>query len=195
MEEDKGCNKCGIGFPRISSVSSEERIREHEVIHHRIRCGECDRSFVSSVHLNYHLTYNHDVRCNICRSYCETNSAEKYALVAENAGKEIMEIGLAEQKEATTVIEEDLKCIIKKVTYSHNEKLQEMAKFLDAGYSGQEAQEWANLLYLPFPLTPEKDVRYNVGSWVQLGLYEASVDEQITKVKKITVKRCHMLKV
>ena len=105
-----------------------------------------------------------------------------------------MEIGLAEQKEATTVIEEDLKCIIKTVTYSHDEKLQEMAKFLDAGYSGQEAQEWAHLLYLPFPLTPEKDVSYNVGSWVQLGLYEASVDEQITKVKKITVKRCHMLK-
>ena len=47
-----------------------------------------------------------------------------------------MEIGLAEQKEATTIIEKDLKCIIKKVTCSHNEKLQEMAKFLDAGYSG-----------------------------------------------------------
>ena len=122
MEEDKGCNKCGIGFPQISSVSSEERIREHEVIHHGIRCGECDRCFVSSVHLNYHLTYNHDVRCNNCRSYCEPNCAKKYALVAEIAGKEIMEIELAEQKEATTVIEEDLKCIIKKVTYSHSKK-------------------------------------------------------------------------
>ena len=66
MEKDKGCNKCGIGFPQIGKITSEERIREHEVIHHGIRCGECDRSFVSSVHLRYHLTYNHDVRCSVC---------------------------------------------------------------------------------------------------------------------------------
>ena len=105
-----------------------------------------------------------------------------------------MEKGLEEKKEATKVAEKDLKSLVKGVTYSHNEKFQEMAKFVDAGYSGREAQEWSNLLYLPFPLTPEKDVNSNIGSWIQLGLYEASVDEQIAKVKQIDIKKCHMLK-
>ena len=194
MERDKGCYKCGIGFPQIGNVTSEERIREHEMIHHGIHCKECDRYFISSVHLKYHLTYNHDTKCNDCFSYCEQNCAEKYALVAETAGKEKMEKGLAEKKEATKDIEKDLKCIVKGVTYSHNEKLEEMAKFVDAGYSGREAQEWSHLLYLPFPLTPEEDVNYNMGSWIQLGLYEASVDEQIAKVNQIIIKKCHMLK-
>ena len=115
MEKDKGCYKCGIGFPTIGKVTSEERIREHEVIHHGIQCRECDRDFISNVHLRYHLTCNHDTRCNDCLSYCEQNCAKKYALAAETAGKEKMEKGLAEKKEATKDIEKDLKCIAKGV--------------------------------------------------------------------------------
>ena len=30
MEKDKECYKCGIGFPQIGTITSEERIGEHE---------------------------------------------------------------------------------------------------------------------------------------------------------------------
>ena len=132
------CYKCGIGFPQIGDVKSEERVREHEVIHHGLLCKECNRFFVSSVHLKYHLTFNHDTKCNDCFSYCEQNCAEKYALGAEAAGKEKMERGLAEKKEATEDAEEELKSVIREVTYRHIEKFQEMAKYVDAGYSEQK---------------------------------------------------------
>ena len=113
MEKDSKCYKCGIGFPQIGDVKSEERVREHEVIHHGLLCKECNRFFVSSVHLKYHLTFNHDTKCNDCLSYCEQSCAEKYALGAEAAGKEKMKRGLAEKKEATKGAEEELKRMLR----------------------------------------------------------------------------------
>ena len=68
-----------------------------------------------------------------------------------------------------------------------------MAKHVDSGYSGPEAEQWSKLLYLPFPMMPEKDVSSNIRSWIQLGEYEASVDEQIAKVNQIVIKKCHLL--
>ena len=61
---------------------------------------------------------------------------------------------------------------------------------MDSGYSGPEAEQWSKLLYLPFPMIPEKDVSSNIRSWIQLGNYEASVDEQIAKVNQIVIRKC-----
>ena len=108
MEKDKECYKCGIGFPQVGTITSEERIREHEIIPHKVHCKECDKFFVSSVHLKYHLQFNHNTKCNDCFSYCDQNCAEKYALGAETAGKEKMEKGLAEKREAIKDAEEQL---------------------------------------------------------------------------------------
>ena len=51
-----------------------------------------------------------------------------------------------------------------------------MATSVDTGYSGPEAEQWSKLLYLPFPMMPEKDVSRNIMSWIQLGDYEALID-------------------
>ena len=185
MEKDKECYKCGIGFPQIGTITSEERIGEHEKIPHKFHCRECDKFFISSVHLKYHLEFNHDAKCNDCISYCEQKCAENYALGAEIAGKEKMKEGLAEKKKAIEDAEAQLKCLIRKLTYNHNETFEDMAKQVDRGYSGREAQQWSKLLYLPFPIMPEKDVNSNIRSWLQLSEYEASVDEQIVKVNQI----------
>ena len=96
MEEAKKCRECGIGFPRIGIISSEERILEHEKTPHEVHCNECGTFFVSDVHLKYHLEFNHDARCIDCCSFCERTCSEKYALKVELAGKEKMEMGLAE---------------------------------------------------------------------------------------------------
>ena len=118
---------------------------------------------------------------------CEKKSAENYALGAEIAGKEKMKEGLAEKKKAIEDAEAQLKCLIRKLTYNHNETFEDMAKQVDRGYSGREAQQWSKLLYLPFLIMPEKDVNSNIRSWLQLSEYEASVEEQIVKVSDINL--------
>ena len=104
-----------------------------------------------------------------------------------------METGLAEKRVAITDAEAELRHLINALTYSHKEVFQDMAKHVDSGYSGPEAEQWSKLFYLPFPMMPEKDVSSNIRSWIQLGDYEASVDEQISKVNQIVIKKCHLL--
>ena len=193
MERTKKCFECGLGFPRVGIITSEERLREHEKTPHEVQCRECGTFFVSDVHVKYHLGFNHDTRCIDCYSYCERSCSEKYALKAELTGKEEMEMGLAEKKIAITDAEAELKNLINGLTNSHKETFQNMAKYVDIGYSGPEAEQWSKLLYLPFPMMPEKDVSSNIMSWIQLGDYEASVDEQISKVNQIVIKKCPLL--
>ena len=102
MEEAKKCRECGIGFPRIGIISSEERLNDHEQTPHEVHCKECGTFFVSDVHLKYHLQFNHDARCIDCCSFCERTCLEKYALKAELDGKEEMETDLAEKRVAIT---------------------------------------------------------------------------------------------
>ena len=104
MEKDKECYKCGIGFPQIGTITSEERISEHEITPHEVLCKECDKFFVSSVHLRYHLEFNHDAKCNDCFAYCEQKCAENYALGAEAADKGEIENGLAENRKLSKML-------------------------------------------------------------------------------------------
>ena len=99
MEKDKECFKCGIGFPRRGTITSEERLSEHEATPHEVLCKECNKFFISSTHLRYHLEFNHNAKCKDCFAYCEQKCAENYALGAEAAGKGEIEKGLAEKKE------------------------------------------------------------------------------------------------
>ena len=111
---------------------------------------------------------------------------------AEAADKGEIEKGLAEKQEAIKDAEAHLECLTRGMTYNHIEMLQSMAKAIDKGYSGREALQWSKLLYLPFPMMPEKNVSNKARSWIQLSEYEASVDEQIAKVNQIVIKKCHM---
>ena len=166
MEKDKECCKCGIGFPQIGTITSEERLREHEKTPHEVQCRECGTFFVSDVHVKYHLGFNHDTRCVDCYSYCERSCSEKYALKAELAGKEEMEMGLAEKKTAIADAEAELEDLVEGLTNSHKETFQNMATSVDTGYSGPEAEQWSKLQYFPCPMIPEKDVSRDVMSWI-----------------------------
>ena len=86
MEKADKCSECGIGFPQIGTITSKESLLEHEITPHEVHCKECGKFFVSSVHLKYHLEFNHDARCIDLLSYCEGNCSEKYALEAEVEG-------------------------------------------------------------------------------------------------------------
>ena len=152
MEEAKRCYKCGIGFPQIGIISSEERLKDHEQTPHVIDCKECETYFVSDVHLKYHIQFYHDARCVDCCSFCDRTCSEQYAIKTELAGKEEMERGLAEKRVAVTDAEEELRHLIDALTYSHKTVFQDMAKCVDVGYSGPEAIQWSRLLYLPFPM-------------------------------------------
>ena len=140
MEKADKCSECGIGFPQIGTITSKESLLEHEITPHEVHCKECGKFFVSSVHLKYHLEFNHDTRCIDCCSYCERTCSEKYALKAELAGKEEMEMGLAEKKIAITDAEAEVKHLIRGLTNNHKETFQNMAKYVDIGYTRQEAE-------------------------------------------------------
>ena len=56
MEGIKKCFECGLGFPRIGIITSEERLREHEKTPHEVQCRECGTFFVSDAHVKYHLS-------------------------------------------------------------------------------------------------------------------------------------------
>ena len=97
MEKTKKCFDCGIGFPQVGIITPEERLREHEKNPHEVQCKECGVFFISDAHLKYHLGFNHDTKCLDCYSYCERSCSESYALKAELAGKEEIEMGLVDR--------------------------------------------------------------------------------------------------
>ena len=166
MERTKKCFECGLGFPRVGNITSEARLQEHRKTPHEVQCRECGTFFVSDAHVKYHLGFIHDNRCVHCYSYCEHSCSETYALTVELAGKEEMEMGLAEKKTAIADAETELEDLVEGLTNSHKETLQNMATSVDTGYNGPEAEQWSKLLYLPYPMKPEKDVSRNIMSWI-----------------------------
>ena len=110
------CFECGLGFPRIGVITPEERLCEHEKTPHGVQCRECGKFFVSDAHVKYHLGFNHDTRCLDCCSYCERTCSEKYALKAELAGKEKIEMGLAEKNTAIADAEAELIDLVNALT-------------------------------------------------------------------------------
>ena len=100
MERTKRCLVCGLGFPKLGSLTPEMRLQQHENTPHRSRCLECGVFFVSYAHTKYHLRYMHDNKCLHCHSYCDSSCSETYGLATESAGSEEMEMGQTEKKTA-----------------------------------------------------------------------------------------------
>ena len=140
MEEIKRCFKCGIGFHRIGIISPEERLKDHEQTPHVIDCKECENHFVSDVHLKYHIEFYHDARCGDCCSFCDRTCSEQYAIKTELAGREEMEKGLTEKRDAVTDAEEELEHLIDEKTSNHMTVFEDIAKCVDVGFSGPEAR-------------------------------------------------------
>ena len=146
MERTKKCFECGLGFPRVGNLTSEARLQEHRKTPHKSQCRECGTFFVSEAHVKYHLGYIHDNRCLHCHSYCENSCSETYALTVELAGREEMEMGLAEKKTAIEEAEVELEELVERLTDNHKETFQNMAASIDTGYTGLEAEQWSKLL-------------------------------------------------
>ena len=72
------CSICHLGFLKIGSLSAEKRLDDHRGMIHSQRCRECNKDFVSEIHLQYHLRYSHDTVCMYCDSYCGDKCSEKF---------------------------------------------------------------------------------------------------------------------
>ena len=82
----------------MEGLKSEVRLQRHEKTPHKIPCGECDIVFISITHLNFHLQYSHDCRCQHCDTLCEGSCSEIYASAIETAGNVAMEKEKIEKK-------------------------------------------------------------------------------------------------
>ena len=72
------CSICQLGFVKIGNLSSKKRLESKLDIFHSHKCRECNKDFVSEIHLRYHLKYSHDVVCMHCNSYCGDVCSEKF---------------------------------------------------------------------------------------------------------------------
>ena len=73
------CSICQLRFVKIWNLSSVKRLEDHSGTIHSQKCRECNKDFVSGIHLQYHLRYSHDVVCMYCNSYCGDMCSEKFA--------------------------------------------------------------------------------------------------------------------
>ena len=148
MEEVRSCYECGIGFKRIGIISIEERLEDHELTPHVIECRECEKQFISDVHLKYHIETDHDARCADCCSFCNKTCSIQYATGTELTGKEAMENGIMERRDAVADAMEDLEYHVGKKTNSHMTVFEDIARRVDIGFSRPEAIQWSRLMYL-----------------------------------------------
>ena len=162
MDRTKKCLECGLGFPRVGSLTPEMRLQQHRNTPHRSQCRECGVFFASDAHVKYLLSYMHDNRCLHCHSYCDNSCSETYALTVELTGSKEMKMGLAEKKTAVEDAEIELEELIERLTINHTDAIQNMATSIDTGYTDFEAEKWCKLLYFPSPMMPERNVSKNV---------------------------------
>ena len=194
MEETQCCHKCGIGFKQVGLLSLEERLENHQRLPHVIECAECEDTFISHTHLRYHIETQHDARCGDCCSFCNRTCSIQYATVTELTATWGMEEGIAGKQDAVAGAMESLEQCIEKKTRNHMKMVEDMARQVDAGFDGLEAIYWSRLIYIPHPKTLNKNVSKKVKEWVRLSEFEIALDEQMEKVKQITIKRCPMLR-
>ena len=188
MEEIQGCYRCGIGFKQVGFLSPEERLEDHEQTPYVIECKECEDYFISDAHLKYHIETFHDARCADCCSFCNRTCTIQYASGTELTGKEAMENGIMERRDAVADAMEDLEYHVGKKTNSHMTIFEDIARRVDVGFSGPEAIQWCRLIYFPIPKMLEKDVSKKVKTWVQYSDFEMAIDDQIAEIKMINIK-------
>ena len=162
MDRTKRCLVCGLGFPKVGSLTSEMRLQQHKNTPHRSQCLECGLFFVSDAHVKYHIGYVHDNKCLHCHSYCESNCSEKYGLTIESAGSEEMETGQIEKITAVEDAEVGLEELVEGLTTNHLDDVQNMAMSIYTGYTDFEAEKWCKLSYFPSPMIPERNVSRKV---------------------------------
>ena len=151
MEEIQCCYKCGIGFKQVGLLSQEERLKDHEQIPHRIKCGECEDFFISYSHLKYHIETQHDARCADCCMFCNRTCSIQYAMKTELTGERAMEDGITEKRDTVADAMDGLEQCVKEKTRRHMTAVEDMARHVDAGFNGPEAIYWCRLVYIPFP--------------------------------------------
>ena len=103
------CSICHLGFVRIGNLSAKKRLNDHLGTVHSQKCRECNKDFVSEIHLQYHLKYSHDAVCMYCDSYCGDECSEKFG-----EAMSMDERNEAAKKEFITDMETELRNVIEK---------------------------------------------------------------------------------
>ena len=113
---------------------------------HHLHCG---KMFVSYSHVAIHRYQSHDVICIRCKAACEGRCLEKVIQEIESAGSKVMN---SELEAVETQIRESEEVIVNNFSGASERQmniLQDMAWFLDNGFTGCSANSWGMLAYIP----------------------------------------------
>ena len=142
------CSICQLGFVKIGNLSSEKRLEDHLGTTHSHKCRECNKDFVSEIHLQYHLRYSHDVVCMYCDSYCVDMSSEKFAeALCMDKRNEVA------KKEVITDTEAELKDVFEnRIDDEYIHAMEYITGMIDKGYDNIEIAKLCRWIYLPTPI-------------------------------------------
>ena len=70
------CPTCRLGFVDIENLSAMKRLNDHLGRSHRLKCYECNLTFMSDIHLQFHIKYSHDTPCTHCETFCGDRCSE-----------------------------------------------------------------------------------------------------------------------
>ena len=185
-EKVNRCSICQLGFVKIGNLSSEKRLEDHLGTTHSHKCRECNKDFVSEIHLQYHLRYSHDVVCMHCNSYCGDVCSEKFGeAMSMDRRNEIA------KKEVITDTEAELKDVVeKKIGDEHIYAMEHITGMIDKVYDNIEIAKLCRWIYLPTPMIPPKVLSQEILRWMTMDNYEAAIDSQIEDAQKMQIEKC-----
>ena len=143
------CDTRGTTFRDIGKLSGRKRLFHHLRTDHKANCCNCGKMFVSYSHVAIHQYQCHDVICINCKAACEGRCLEKVIQEIESAGSKVMN---SELEAVETQIRESEEVIVNKFSGASERQmniLQEMAWFIDNGFTGCSANSWGMLAYIP----------------------------------------------
>ena len=158
------CSICHLGFVKIGNLSSVKRLKDHLGTIHSHKCRECNKDFVSEIHLQYHLRYSHDVVCMYCDSYCGDMCSEKFAeAMCMDKQNEV------DKKEVITDTEAELTDVVeKRIDDDYIHAMEYITGMIDKGYDNIEIAKLCRWIYLPTPMIPPKVLSQEILRWMTI---------------------------
>ena len=88
-----------------------------------------------------------------------------------------MKDGINEKMEAVAGAMNDLEKCVKEKTRRHMTAVEDMARYVDAGFNSRETIDGCRLVYIPVPkMLKKKNVSTKVKEWVHLSELEVALD-------------------
>ena len=113
------CPTCKLGFVDFGKLPALHRFNDHLNQAHNVRCFECDLSFTSHTHLQFHTRYHHDTPCAHCDSFCN------------NRCSEMLGVSICKSEENKEAKAERVSSLEKEISHEVQKKIQLNMEFMD----------------------------------------------------------------